>query len=89
MGIRPIGKKVLLSIVDVKESIQEGIIVQGGARRDAVREAVVAALPNGYKGILSVGDTVYIKPWCGAEVVYGKMKYVFAKEDEIMAVCEL
>jgi len=85
MSIRPIGKKVLLSVVEAGEQSVGGIIVKGEARRDGIREAVVAGLPNGYSGDLAVGDTVYIKPWCGTETVYNKTRFVFAKEDEILA----
>ena len=89
MNIRPIGKKLLLSIVEATESNVGGIIVKGHTRRDAVREAVVSALPNGYMGDLAVGDTVYVKPWCGTETVYGKTRYVFVREEEIMAAAEV
>ena len=88
MTIRPIGKKLLLSIVEKEETVLDGIVVKGHTRRDAVREAVVHALPNGYHGDLTVGDTVYVKPWCGTETVYGKTRLVFVREDEIMAAME-
>lgn len=87
--IRPVGKKLLLSIIEgVEEVVDGGIILTKGQKRENIREAVVQALPDGYSGELSVGDTVYVKPWTGVEVLRGKQRLLFIKEEEIIAASE-
>ena len=87
--IRPVGGKLLLSIVDGEEEVIDGgIILTKGQKRESIREAVVQALPNGYKGDLSVGDTVYVKPWTGVETLRGKQRLLFIKENELIAAAE-
>lgn len=84
--IRPVGKKLLLSIIEgAEEVVDGGIILTKGQKRENIREAVVQALPNGYSGELSVGDTVYVKPWTGVEVLRGKQRLLFIKEAELIA----
>lgn len=87
--IRPIGDKILLAIPekDVESSVG-GIIVKTKNLRESVREAAVRALPNGYVGALSVGDTVYVSPWAGTEVSRDGERLVFVKEKEIIAAAE-
>lgn len=87
--IRPVGSKLLLSIIEgAEEVIYGGIILAKGQKRESIREAVVQALPNGYTGELSVGDSVYVKPWTGVEVLRGKQRLLFIKEEEIIAASE-
>ena len=56
-----------------------------GKPGETVREAAVYALPSGYSGELEVGDTVYVKPWSGTEIIRCGRRLLFAKESEIMA----
>jgi co-chaperonin GroES (HSP10) len=87
--IRPLGGKVLLRMVGrAAEENVGGIIVRREAKREDRREAVVQALPDRFVGDLSVGDTVFVKPYAGTEVVINGENLVFCKQDEIEAVLE-
>lgn len=87
--IRPLGGKVLLRMAGrPAEETVGGIVVRREAKREDRREAVVQALPDRFIGDLSVGDTVFVKPYAGTECVINGENLVFCKQDEIEAVLE-
>ena len=87
--IRPVGEKILLMFPSVLEENVGGVIIKNPGRRDGVRDAVVKALPSCYRGDLSVGDHVFVKPWCGTELVLNGERIAFVKEAEILAGMEV
>jgi len=90
MNIRPLGKKILFQVFEEPaEELRGGIVVRNTASRGAYRKAVVRRLPSAYRGGLSEGDEVMLKPWCGTEITVGRdERLVFALEDEVMCVVD-
>ena len=89
MNIRPVGKKILVRIIKATaEAVVGGIIVNRAGLRGERREAIIQALPTAYAGELSVGMTVFMKPYAGTEVVLNGERLVFCREDELEAAIE-
>ena len=87
MKIRPISGRVLLQILEPVER-QGKLFVRRPLDRGSCREAVVKALPNGYRGELEVGDRVLCPPWPDRELRLNRENIVFVDADRITCVLE-
>lgn len=89
VSIRPIGKKILVTFPEApREAVVGGIVVQRKDVRSDFRKALISALPSGYRGDLCVGDSVFVKPFCGSEVCLDGVTYAFVTAGEVLAVVE-
>ena len=86
MKIRPVGAKILVRVIeDNKEAVVGGIVIRSQGRRDKRREGVIQAVGNFYKGDLTPGMTVLMKPFLGTELRLNGELLVFCKETELEA----
>ena len=91
--IQPLGDRVLVKQVDVKEQIKGGIFIPDSAKEKPL-EAKVIALGTGKlddKGNkipfnVKVGDLVLTSKYGGTEVKYNDVEYKIVKEEDILAV---
>lgn len=92
---KPLGDRVLLTEVEVKEQTLNGIIIPDSARQEDVKKATVESVGPGIytqNGVLipmsvAVGDEVILPPYHqGQEVKIGGKKYILLRESEILMV---
>ena len=84
--IRPVKDRILVKILEPEEEVVDGgIIVTRQAARSGVREGIVLAVGNLYKGDLVPGDSVFLKAWCQGETRVNGGLVAFVKEPDIMA----
>jgi chaperonin GroES len=91
--IQPLGDRVLVQQLEVKEQIKGGIVIPDSAKEKPL-EAKVIALGTGKlddKGNkipfnVKVGDLVLTSKYGGTEVKYNDQEYKILKEEDILAV---
>jgi chaperonin GroES len=91
--IQPLGDRVLVQQVDIKEQIKGGIFIPDSAKEKPL-EAKVIALGTGKldeKGNkipfnVKVGDTVLTSKYGGTEVKFDDQEYKILKEEDILAI---
>ena len=96
IGIKPLGKTVLLQFKKMKETSESGIILPESIHQDVEqKEAIVIALGSGnlsdgkkHKFEVSVGDTVIIPAQAGARIEKNNESYVVVDESRITAIVE-
>lgn len=86
--IRPVGGRVLLHVPPPAEN--EGVLALPARKqwRGSSREAIVKALPNGYRGDLAVGDRVLLPPWPERESRINGENLVFIDPDRLPCALE-
>ncbi|MCF7791917.1 MAG: co-chaperone GroES [Victivallales bacterium] len=93
MSIKPLGDRVLVEPVEVKEQVKGGIIIPDSAK-EKPQEAKVVALGTGKtdeKGNkvpfdVKVGDIVVISKYGGTEIKYDDKEYKILSTDDIQAI---
>jgi chaperonin GroES len=92
---KPLGDRVLLSEIEVKEQKIGGIIIPDSVKQEDITRAVVESVGPGIytqSGTLipmnvEVGDEVIIPPYHqGQEIKLGGKKYTLLRESEILMV---
>ena len=93
---KPIGDRVLLSEIEVKEEkTSSGIIIPDSVKQEDVKRATVEAVGDGIytqAGTLipmsvKVGDEVILPPYHqGQEIKIGNKKYLLMRESEVLMV---
>ncbi len=91
--IKPIGNRVLVKLVEEKETIKGGIVIPESAK-EKPQEAKVIALGTGGKDEngnlipfeVKVGDTVLLPKYGSTEIKIDDEKYQIIKQDEILAI---
>lgn len=92
--IKPLGDRVLLKMVEAKETTKSGIILTSGSQEKPKIAEVIAIGPgevvDGEKIEMQVkvGDKVITSKYSGTEVKYEGIEYVIVKQSEILAVVE-
>jgi len=95
MKIRPLGDRVLVEPIDVKEQVKGGIVIPDSAK-EKPQEAKVVALGTGKiddsgKKIpfdVKVGDVVLTSKYGGTEVKYDDKEYKILNTEDIQAIIE-
>ena len=95
MSIKPLGDRVLVESVDVKEQVKGGIVIPDSAK-EKPQEAKVIALGTGKKDDkgnripfdVKVGDIVLTSKYGGTEVKYNDKEYKILNSDDIQAIVE-
>jgi len=93
MNIKPLGDRVLVEALEVKEQVKGGILIPDSAK-EKPQEAKVVALGTGKtdeKGNkvpfdVKVGDTVIVSKYGGTEIKYNDKEYKILNSDDIQAV---
>jgi len=93
MNIKPLGDRVLVEALEVKEQIKGGILIPDSAK-EKPQEAKVVALGTGKtddKGNkipfeVKVGDIVIISKYGGTEIKFDDKEYKILNSDDIQAV---
>jgi len=91
--IKPIGDRVLVKLVEEKETIKGGILIPESAK-DKPQEAKVIALGTGGRDEngqlipfeVAVGDTILLPKYGAVEVSVDDEKYLLVKQGEILAI---
>jgi chaperonin GroES len=95
MSIKPLGDRVLVESIEVKEQIKGGILIPDSAK-EKPQEAKVVALGTGKnddKGNkipfdVKVGDIVLTSKYGGTEVKYEGKEYKILNSDDIQAIVD-
>ena len=95
MSIKPLGDRVLVESIEVKEQIKGGILIPDSAK-EKPQEAKVVALGTGKtddKGNkvpfdVKVGDIVLTSKYGGTEVKFDDKEYKILNSDDIQAIIE-
>lgn len=90
MGIKPLGKRVLVKKLDPEEKKSlGGIVLPDSAKSEKVVRAEVVAVGTDEKLEVKVGDQIIISDsFSNTEVIEGENKYLLVKDSEILAIVE-
>ncbi len=95
MGLKPVGDRVVLKVIEVEERTKGGIVLPDTAKERPQKGEVVAVgsgklLENGTRVPLEVkvGDKVIFARYAGTEVKVGDKEYLIVSERDILAVEE-
>ncbi len=90
MGIKPLGKRVLVKKLDAEEKKSiGGIVLPDSAKSEKVVRAEVVAVGTDEKLEVKVGDQIIISDsFSNTEVIEGENKYLLVKDSEILAIVE-
>lgn len=92
MKIKPLGARVLVEPVEVKEEVKGGIFIPDTAKEKPQEGKVVAVgkkLDDNGKEIafdVKVGDTVLMPKYGGTEVKIGDKTYQIVREEDLLGV---
>jgi chaperonin GroES len=93
MAIRPLHDRVLVRIIEEKETVRGGIIIPDSAKEKPQEAEVVGVgdgklLDNGTRTPVDVkvGDRILFGKYSGSEVKIDGDEYLVLKEDEILGV---
>jgi chaperonin GroES len=94
-GLKPIGDKIIVEVVDEPQTTLGGIIIPDTAKEKSQRGKVVAVgsgrtLDNGQKVALEVkvGDVVVYAKYGGTEFKLGNQELMILSERDIHAIVE-
>lgn len=93
MSIQPLGDRILVEVVELKEQIKGGIYIPDTAK-EKPSEAKVVALGTGKKtddgkilGFdVNVGDTVLITKYGGTEVKFEGKEFKILNSNDVIAI---
>ncbi|MBX3115383.1 MAG: co-chaperone GroES [Fimbriimonadaceae bacterium] len=92
-GIRPLGDKVVVKVLDAEEKTAGGIILPDSAKKKPTEGEVIAVgegrvLDNGKRNSLTVkvGDRVIFSKYGGNEVTLEGQEMTILDEDQIYAI---
>lgn len=85
LGVKPLGKRVIVEAVEIAETTEGGIILTGDALQ-APDRACVCAVGADKEMKVSVGDTVYLPPFAGTAIDVGGEIYRVVNYDDLIAV---
>ena len=94
MNIKPLGDKVVIKMVEAKETTKSGIILAGTAKEKPQVAEVVAVGPGGIvegkeiKMEVKVGDKVLTSKYAGTEVKLDGAEYIIIRQNDILAIVE-
>ena len=92
MKIKPLGARVLVEPVEVKEEVKGGIFIPDTAKEKPQEGKVVAVgkkLDDNGKEIafdVKVGDTVLMPKYGGTEVKIGDKAYQIVREEDLLGI---
>lgn len=89
-GIKPLGARVVIKMVEAEEKTKSGIVLPGQAKEQPQMAEVIAVGPGteDEKMELKVGDKVVFSKYAGTEIKYGGTEYTIMGQKDILAVVE-
>ncbi|MBE6034970.1 co-chaperone GroES [Aminipila sp.] len=89
-GIKPLGARVVIKMVEAEEKTKSGIVLPGQAKEQPQMAEVVAVGPGTEeeKMELKVGDKVVFSKYAGTEIKYAGTEYTIMSQKDILAVVE-
>ena len=87
MNIKPIGNRILIKPIKVKEKTFSGIILPNTGDTVSSNTGIVIATGNIDEKII-VGDTVFFRPHSGIEISNSEKKHLILEVEDILAIIE-
>lgn len=86
MNIKPLGKRLLLKLVEVEEKTRGGLILPGNATKESKNIAEVVALGSG-EGLedIKVGDKVVFEKYGNTEIKDEHDLYLIVDLEKVLA----
>ena len=92
--IRPLGDRVLVEPINIKEQVKGGIIIPDSAKEKPIEGKVIAIGKKTDKDgkelkfDVAVGDTVLMPKYGGTEVKINDKEYQLIREEDLLGVIE-
>ena len=89
-GIKPLGARVVIKMVEAEERTASGIVLPGQAKEQPQTAEVVAVGPGteDEKMELKAGDKVVFAKFAGTEIKYRGGEYTIINQKDILAIVE-
>lgn len=94
MKIRPLGDRVVATMVETEETTKSGIVLPGSAKEKPQVAEIVAVGPGGWvdgnevKMEVNVGDRVLLSKYAGTEVKFDGTEYTILKQSDVLAIVD-
>lgn len=90
MNIKPLGKRVLLQVVEVEEKTKGGLILPGTTSKEAENVATVIALGTDkeVEENLKAGDKVVFDKYDSTKIKDGDKEYIIVDFEKVMAIVD-
>lgn len=92
--LKPLGDRVVIKMIEVKESSKGGILLPSAAQeKSSVAEIVAVGNGKCVDGKIiplevKVGDRVIFSKYSGTEIKYEGVEYTILKQEDILAIIE-
>lgn len=89
-GIKPLGARVVIKMVEAEEKTKSGIVLPGQAKEQPQMAEVIAVGPgtDEEKMELKVGDKIVFAKYAGSEIKYDGAEYTIMNQKDILAIVE-
>lgn len=89
-GIKPLGARVVIKMVEAEERTASGIVLPGQAKEQPQTAEVVAVGPGTEEEQmeLKVGDKVVFTKYAGTEIKYQGAEYTIINQKDILAIVQ-
>jgi len=89
MNIKPLGKRLLLQVVEVEEKTKGGLILPGNATKESENIAVVVGVGTG-EGLeeIKIGDKVVFEKYGNTEIKDEYKTYLIVELDKVLAIID-
>lgn len=90
-GIKPLGARIVIKMVEAEEKTKSGIVLTGQAKEQPKMAEVIAVGPGtaDEKMELKVGDKVAFTKYAGSdEIKYDGVEYTIMSQKDILAIVE-
>lgn len=94
MKIRPLGDRVVATMVETEETTKSGIVLPGSAKEKPQVAEIVAVGPGGWvdgnevKMEVNVGDRVLLSKYAGTEVKFDGKEFTILRQSDVLAVVD-
>ena len=89
MNIKPLGKRLLLQVVEVEEKTKGGLILPGNATKESKNIAEVVGIGTG-EGLeeIKIGDKVVFEKYGNTEIKDEHKIYLIVELDKVLAIID-
>ncbi|MGO4988096.1 MAG: co-chaperone GroES [Gallicola sp.] len=94
MGLKPIGERIVIKMIEEQEAkTSSGIVLPNSAKEKPEVAEVVAVSEeilndDDTKDVIKVGDKVVYSKYAGTEVTIKDEEYIVVKLDDVLAIVE-
>ena len=93
MKIQPLGERLLVEVLEAKETTKGGIVLPDSAKEKPQEAKVVAAgkgrISDDGKNVpleVKAGDTILFGKYSGTEITVDDKEYLILKEEDVLAI---